>query len=381
MTNSERSFTKNTIVHQEGEAKMSTFTLLYNQPKELWEGTGLAELSEFAIQSILPTFSWKEARGKIVAILEETPNTKTYVLKTNRQFRDAKPGEHFLVTKEVQGKRITRTYSSSSRVAGRTTITVKRTKGGLFSNALFEGARVGDLVYLGEPQGEFLLPKEEVPLLYLAGGSGITPIHSHLVEIAKSSRKEPVHLFYFSTSPEEIIFKKELQLLEKANPWFHLHLFVDRGGKEGISESLFQESLVTRSFPQWKDNRTLVYVSGPVPLKNAVKQAFAEKDVVSEDFGGPTGNLSQEADVSRMVQVKLANSHRSVEVPTNLSLLEGLEAQGIYPPSGCRMGICHSCICKKSSGDLISMENGEEVKEETVRICITKPVSDLELEL
>ncbi|HNF17708.1 MAG TPA: 2Fe-2S iron-sulfur cluster-binding protein [Leptospiraceae bacterium] len=57
-----------------------------------------------------------------------------------------------------------------------------------------------------------------------------------------------------------------------------------------------------------------------------------------------------------------------------------MEEAGIYPPSGCRMGICHTCACVKKSGTS-SSEGVSYSGEETVRICQTTAESDLELEL
>ncbi len=65
------------------------------------------------------------------------------------------------------------------------------------------------------------------------------------------------------------------------------------------------------------------------------------------------------------------------------TLLDGLEAQGIRPESGCRMGICHTCSCKQQSGSSRNRLTGEMQDEagSQVRLCVSRPQTDLTLDL
>jgi ferredoxin len=65
------------------------------------------------------------------------------------------------------------------------------------------------------------------------------------------------------------------------------------------------------------------------------------------------------------------------------SLLEQAEAAGLAPESGCRMGICHTCTRRKTSGAVKNLITGavSTTDGEDVQICITAPIGDVELAL
>ena len=60
-----------------------------------------------------------------------------------------------------------------------------------------------------------------------------------------------------------------------------------------------------------------------------------------------------------------------------------LEQQGLKPLSGCRMGICNTCACGKSSGSTRHLPSGELLHEPTqaLKLCIHSAATDLELDL
>jgi ferredoxin-NADP reductase len=100
------------------------------------------------------------------------------------------------------------------------------------------------------PFGSFGLPAQiDRPLLFIAGGTGIAPLRSMLVEhLAKPSR-HPVALIYSARSADEFAFRTELTALESAGR-ITTHFTVTRDettawqGRRGrISEALLVEAL------------------------------------------------------------------------------------------------------------------------------------------
>ena len=101
----------------------------------------------------------------------------------------------------------------------------------------------------------------------------------------------------------------------------------------------------------------------------------------SEAFTAP--RITDDSDATGHVQVTLARSARVLTVPRGASLLEALEAAGVTPPSGCRMGICNTCACGKRTGTTRHLRTGD-VEHEPVtalRLCVNRATSDLILEL
>jgi ferredoxin len=83
------------------------------------------------------------------------------------------------------------------------------------------------------------------------------------------------------------------------------------------------------------------------------------------------------------VAVTLAKSGRTLQLPRGASLLAALEAEGVKPAYGCRMGICNTCACGKRSGQtrhlLTGALEGEPVS--ALRLCVNSASSDLVLDL
>jgi ferredoxin len=65
------------------------------------------------------------------------------------------------------------------------------------------------------------------------------------------------------------------------------------------------------------------------------------------------------------------------------TLLEQAEAAGLTPEFGCRMGICHTCTCRKSAGSVKNLLTGEvsDEEDEDIQICVSVPTGDIDLAL
>ena len=65
------------------------------------------------------------------------------------------------------------------------------------------------------------------------------------------------------------------------------------------------------------------------------------------------------------------------------SLLEQAESAGLTPANGCRMGICHTCTRRKTTGTVRNLTTGavSTVPDEDIQICVSVPVGDVELSL
>jgi stearoyl-CoA 9-desaturase NADPH oxidoreductase len=68
---------------------------------------------------------------------------------------------------------------------------------------------------------------------------------------------------------------------------------------------------------------------------------------------------------------------------TGAPLLDQAEAAGLTPQSGCRMGICHTCTCRKLEGAVRDVRTGEvsTAPDELIQICVNAPVGDVTLDI
>lgn len=73
----------------------------------------------------------------------------------------------------------------------------------------------------------------------------------------------------------------------------------------------------------------------------------------------------------------------AVDVDGSTPLLVAGEDAGALLPSGCRMGICHSCVGRLCSGKVRDLRTGEVHGEEgdIVQTCVSTAAGPVEIEL
>ena len=120
-----------------------------------------------------------------------------------------------------------------------------------------------------------------------------------------------------------------------------------------------------------------VFVCGPTALVEAVREHC--ENVYSESFVAPSFDLPAQPSGGR---VTFADSSIDV-VDDGRPLLEQAESAGLNPDSGCRMGICHTCTRRKTSGVVRNLTTGavSTAPDEDVQICVSVPVGDVDIAL
>jgi ferredoxin-NADP reductase len=78
--------------------------------------------------------------------------------------------------------------------------------GSSFKHVL-QNLRPGTKVHLADPMGDFVLPKDQsVPLIFVAGGAGVTPVRSIVKYLLDSNEKRAVQLLQAVGSEPELVF-------------------------------------------------------------------------------------------------------------------------------------------------------------------------------
>jgi ferredoxin len=70
-----------------------------------------------------------------------------------------------------------------------------------------------------------------------------------------------------------------------------------------------------------------------------------------------------------------------VEITNKTTLLEQFEQKELNVTRGCGIGVCHQCVCNKKSGLVKNLRTGEisDNGEQLIQLCISQPLSDLEI--
>ena len=155
-------------------------------------------------------------------IVQETHDTKSFVFDVPPDLRPAfvyEAGQFCTFRIPFGDEELLRCYSMSSSPATDTelTLTVKRVAGGRVSNWMLDRVGEGDVLALTRPAGVFTLRPRTTPIVAFAGGSGITPVFS-LVKSTLATTDRRVRLLYANRDAASVIFRAELDDLERAHP-------------------------------------------------------------------------------------------------------------------------------------------------------------------
>jgi ferredoxin-NADP reductase len=339
-----------------------------------------AQVFDFWAARVSRTWSWKRPLARIVARHAASSDAVTLVLEPNRHFRGFAAGQHVNVTVEVDGRRLTRSYSPSAppRRDGSIEITVKSVEGGRVSRHLADPMRVGDVVELGQAFGAMALPADaSTPLLFLAAGSGITPLMAMLRSLPE--RHAPATLLYWARTRAQLCFVDELRALAQRRGDVAVRFLLT--GEAAIAADEGAGRLSIEQVRDWLGGNAHVFACGPGGFVEQARTLLATdaKSFTAEAFSPPPLLAADTGTVA----VTLSRSGRTLTVPRGLPLLAALEAQGVVPESGCRMGICNTCACGKSAGATRHVHTGDVDIEpaSALRLCVHAAASDLELDL
>lgn len=345
------------------------------------------EAFDFWASRLHPTWSWSRPLARIVERRAESRDTCTLVLQPNRHWRGFVPGQHLNVSAEIDGTRVTRSYSLSDapRADGRIAITVKAIPGGKLGRHLCETARIGDVLDLGPAFGEMTLPaKPDGRWLFLAAGSGITPFMAMLRAQAAAGMPVPITLAYWARSRDEQCFVDELRALAARHPNFTFApvLTRDAVADDDARQARIDAALLDAICPDLATRR--VFACGPDGFVAAARALAGTraKTFHAEAFT-PPARIAAEAEDVGQVTLTLARSGRTLDVPRGVSLLSALEDAGLKPASGCRMGICNTCACGKQAGVTRHLHTGDVEHEpvSALRLCTNSARTDLVLDL
>ena len=178
------------------------------------------------------------------------------------------------------------TISSSPKDDG---ITIT-TRVGEASHTAFKRAlnklKTGTEVDISEPMGAFVLPKLlQTPLVFIAGGIGITPYNSMLKWLAQTKEERPIRMLYTVKTEDDIIFQDTFDEAKQ-----HVTMVVDEPSAAwgGVRGPLTAEMILGL---EPLDDNTLVYISGPEPyvqhMQMALKNAgVSNQRIVTDEFQG-----------------------------------------------------------------------------------------------
>jgi|SRR3989339_80297 len=154
---------------------------------------------------------------------------------------------------------------------------------------IFENLKPGDVIEVGEALGRFVLPVDNKnSLVFLAGGVGIAPVRSLIIENFNSKRKNLITIFYSNRKIDDAIFFDELKKISPEN----IKIILTITGEQKVDSHLsgrINRLMIKKNVDNL--NASLYYVVGsPEFCQTLVSQLQAldidQKQIILEKFTG-----------------------------------------------------------------------------------------------
>jgi len=366
----------------------------------------------------VPAATWKGFRPlRIVSKNRESDDVQSLVFSSDdgAVLPPFLPGQHIIVRINLgRGQEnLTRNYSlSGSPSTGDFRIGVKREPNGVVSTFIHQNLKVGDIVEVSAPRGNFVLSEEEGPVVLIGAGVGITPVLAMLHSLAESSLRlgaagkhsgRPVWWVYAAQDSRHHPFAEEVRRLlagmgnarshvvySRPLPSDTLGVHYDLAGH--ITTSIFDNLGVPKSAD--------FYLCGPTGFMDAMTGALKEWGGASPrihiELFGPGQSLAPadlettqkkphppEGEPGTGPNVSFAKSGLTVPwQPRFRSILELAEACDVPVKWFCRSGVCHTCECGLIGGNVTySPEPLDPPSDGDALICCSTPRGNIQLDL
>jgi ferredoxin-NADP reductase len=341
---------------------------------------------------------------EVVGVVDEAPQVKTFTFRASDAcwFR-YKPGQFVTLELPVgEGEPLFRTYTLSSTPSRpySVSVTVKAQEGSIGTQWMFDHLRPGMTIKAYGPTGHFThIGHEADRYLFLSAGSGITPMMSMLRWMADLAPQSDVAFVTCARSPRDIIFRHELEWLDRQMPNLALSVMV-KGNSLGESwfghRGQISHPLLAMLVPDLMERE--IFCCGPEPFMALVQDFLRDAGFDMAHYHQESfGEVPAETPAEQVAIVTEGGELSDAGVPVvfadwgvtgtcqpGQTVLEAARAVGVRIPAACESGICGTCKTKKISGEVVMNHNGgildEEVEEGYILACCSRPLGPLELE-
>ncbi|KZZ55696.1 hypothetical protein A3762_01615 [Oleiphilus sp. HI0125] len=293
-----------------------------------------------------------------------------------------KPGQHFQLSFEINGRFLTRTFSAASTPKDLyenkvVEFYIKKIPDGTVTSFIADELKAGDMINIAKAQGSFVISdnSSSAMQLFLAAGSGISPILSMLKSLPREELTKHKAIWYQRGNVQSPA-TKSLRLL--AENGLDLKI-IDTEINNRISDKHLEHALSEKSVSD-------AYICGPIGFIQTAGNLLQQRakklnqtlpSIYSETFVIPkiSGSTSE--------HTITVNKNATATSIGNEPILDSLESAGHKPVFGCRAGACHQCSATLLSGSVKNVLTDQTHREhgEKIQICCSFAESDLEIEI
>lgn len=190
------------------------------------------------------------------------------------------PGQY--VNLQLPDSEDVRAYSFSS-VPGAAVaeFVIRNVPGGKMSRYLTETAQAGGRISFSGPYGSFYLRPVGRPVVMLAGGTGLAPFLSMLQHLSAQGNTLPVNMVLGVTNDSDLVHLDKLDAIKAVHDWFDYRTCVAAEASSHPRKGYVTQHLDTA----WLNGGDAdVYLCGPVPMVDAVRQWLDAQGIVPKSF-------------------------------------------------------------------------------------------------
>lgn len=327
--------------------------------------------------------------------------------KPNKLLAPFRAGQYIGLIVEINGVRTSRPFSlvSSPNQLSYYELAVKRKENGFVSNYLVDKIKPGDILEATEPLGDLYYNQmfHGKNLVFIAGGSGITPFISMLRNITEFNMKLNIWLFFGCLTEEDILFRAELDNIQSRRSNIKIKYILSKprinwGGACGfITKDLILDEIKTI------DDK-FFYIVGNRAMYSFIEEQLKELNIsryrtIFELYGVPddvTKTVGWPKDITASNKVKIIidfiKQGKKVEetieassIEPLLNILEKEKSLELLINSGCRSGACALCRTKLKSGRVFMLPEAKmrEIDQEFgfIHPCVAYALTDIHLDL
>lgn len=184
------------------------------------------------------------------------------------------PGQHVILKKTGIAER-SYSIANGSFINNKLIFIIKNYQNGIFSDYLFNKAKINDLLIIDGPRGSFNLDvsKAKKKLLFFATGTGIAPINSMLEELFESGQNrhfESIKLFWGNRSLNDF-YQNEFSIFNK------IDLFLCTSREEASEQNFsgYVQEVAANINTNFNDYE--IYGCGSDSMINSLKKILTDK--------------------------------------------------------------------------------------------------------
>lgn len=310
---------------------------------------------------------------KVVEVLPETNEAVTLKFDIPKDLSShfkAFPGQHLKLKTQIADKEVERFYSICQMGDDYLRVGIKSVTEGVFSQHICNTVKVGDILEVMAPQGDFCLPLEDLEAmqqaeqyLFVAAGSGVTPILAMTTYLLENTEHAHIDFIYINAKRQSVMFFEQLEALKNRymGRLSIIHILTREPRDLNILSARPEGERFEQLLSTFINTDTLdhTYLCGPLPIIEGFREALINKGIDKKNihlelFGTPTSQTVRRpvvySEFDKQITVISGGREQVIGLAEGQSVLDAAIDAGTNVPFACKGGVCATCKAKLVSG-------------------------------